>query len=297
MFLKDAEKIGALAALRDYRDGTNLTGLNPKNERLIRHIGFSGHFDASVNMYMIQKDKSNILDAMLVAINANDRLMFNMQHNVIPLAKAKNMGVIGMKVFADGAMYTKPAEWSNKKEHVVRTVGNASLPSKPLVQYALTTPGVDLVIIGIGQVSDSYEECQLSNNIDAAQILPGGLTAEERKAIEEMAAKAKEGKTNYFQLPAIALTGPSSVTVAEKAEGDSRKVLLTWNTAFAAAVPLQSYQVLRDGALVAEIPFTPQLTTDPFTWSETVSDTSRHTYAVRVKDASGAEAITEAVVA
>ncbi len=38
-----AERIGALATLRDYRDGTNLTGLNPREERLIRHIGISGH--------------------------------------------------------------------------------------------------------------------------------------------------------------------------------------------------------------------------------------------------------------
>ena len=40
----NAETIGALAALRDLRDGTNLTGLNPSEEKLINHIGFSGHF-------------------------------------------------------------------------------------------------------------------------------------------------------------------------------------------------------------------------------------------------------------
>jgi len=94
----NAERIGALAALRDYRDGTNLTGLNPDNKRLLRHIGFSGHIDPAVNMYMIQRDKYNLLDAMLVAINANDKLMFNMQYNVINLAAEKNMGIIAMKV-------------------------------------------------------------------------------------------------------------------------------------------------------------------------------------------------------
>ena len=171
----NAERIGALAALRDYRDGTNLTGLNPRNEKLIRHIGFSGHFDPSVNMYMIQRDHSNLLDAMLVAINANDKLMFNMQYNVIPLAAAKNMGIIAMKVFADGAMYTKPAEWSNTPSHVVRTVGSESLPSHPLIKYSLTTPGVHLAIIGIGHISDKDEECQLTSNLAAAQILPGRI--------------------------------------------------------------------------------------------------------------------------
>ena len=54
-------------------------------------------------MEMIRRDEYGILDAMLVAINANDRKMLNMQYNVIEVAAAKNMGIIGMKVFADGA--------------------------------------------------------------------------------------------------------------------------------------------------------------------------------------------------
>jgi len=62
------DNFGALIALRDFRDGTNITGLNPKNEKLIRHIGFSGHYNAPAMMDMIQRDKWDILDGMLVAI-------------------------------------------------------------------------------------------------------------------------------------------------------------------------------------------------------------------------------------
>jgi len=290
----DMERIGALAALRDYRDGTNLTGLNPKNEKLLRHIGFSGHYDPSVNMYMIQRDKYDLLDAMLVAINANDRLMFNMQNNVIPLAKAKNMGVIGMKVFADGAMYTKPAQWSRNPEDVVMTVGDKNLPSRPLIQYALTTPGVDLVIIGIGHISDNEEECQLVQNLAAAQILPGGLTEQERIEIETMAARVKEGKTNYFQLPARPLTAPSEVKVSQELAGNARKITVGWNTAYAAASPLKKYEVFRDGVKVHEQDFKPQLTTELFTWSETIADKEQHSYVVRIVDASGNTADSEA---
>jgi hypothetical protein len=57
-------------------------------------------------MEMIQRDKRDILEGMLVAVNANDRQNFSMQCNVIPVAAANKMGVIAMKVFADGAMYT-----------------------------------------------------------------------------------------------------------------------------------------------------------------------------------------------
>ena len=281
------ERIGALAALRDYRDGTNITGLNPGNEKLIRHIGFSGHFDPSVNMYMIQRDHSNILDAMLVAINANDKLMFNMQYNVIPLAAAKNMGVIAMKVFADGAMYSKPAEWSNNPDHVVRNVSSELMPSHSLIKYSLTTPGVHVAIIGIGHISSKDEECQLTDNLTAAQILPDGLTESERVTIEEMAGKVKEGKTNYFQNAAIPLTAPKEVSIMQNIGNNLRNATVNWNTAYAGDAPIKTYEIWRDGAKIKEIPFTPQITTDFFSCSESLNDKNAHTYIVKVLDAKG----------
>lgn len=283
----NAERIGALAALRDYRDGTNLTGLNTRNEKLIRHIGFSGHFDPSVNMYMIHRDHTDLLDAMLVAINANDKLMFNMQHNVIPLAAAKNMGIIAMKVFADGAMYTKPAGWSENPGHVVLTVGNASLPSQPLIKYSLTTPGIHLAIIGIGHISSKNDECQLTDNLAAAQILPDGLTDAERTDVEKLAGKAKEGMTNYFQLAALPLTAPKEVTVIQKNDNNLRSATLSWNTAYAGDAPISNYEIWRDGAKIREIPYTPQITIDPFTYSESLNDKVEHSYLMKVADSKG----------
>lgn len=285
-----AERIGALAALRDYRDGTNLTGLNPKNEKLIRHIGFSGHFDPSVNMYMIRRDKDNLLDAMLVAINANDRLMFNMQHNVIPLAAAKNMGIIAMKVFADGAMYTKPAEWSENPGHVVRTVSGQGVTSRSLIQYSLTTPGVHLAIIGIGQISSNKDACQLTSNLEAAQIMPDGLSDNERAAIEEMAKKVKEGKTNYFQNSARPLTAPGKVAVVQKNENNNRSITLTWDTAYAGDAPISAFEIWRDGMKIGENPFAPQITTDPYTFTEQIGDKASHAYIVKVTDKTGRSA-------
>lgn len=292
----DSERIGALAALRDYRDGTNLTGLNPHNEKLIRHIGFSGHFDPSVNMYMIQRDKSNLLDAMLVAINANDKLMFNMQYNVIPLAAAKNMGVIAMKVFADGAMYSKPAEWSENPGHVVRTVSSDIMPSQQLIKYSLTTPGVHLAIIGIGQISNKNSECQLTNNLDAAQVLPDGFTGSERTAIEEMAGKVKDGKTNYFQNVALPLTAPKEVSVIQKKENNMRNATIQWNTAYAGDSPVKSYEIWRDGTKIREVPFIPQISMDPFSYSESLSDKSAHTYMIKVVDSKDRIAESQSVI-
>ena len=43
-----------------------------------------------------------------MALNANDRACSAHQNNVLPLAVSKGIGVIAMKIFADGAFYGKP---------------------------------------------------------------------------------------------------------------------------------------------------------------------------------------------
>ena len=243
---------GALVALRDLRDGTNLTGMNPKNEKLIRHIGFSGHANPPAMMEMIQRDEYGILDGMLVAINANDKLKMNMQHNVIPVAEAKGMGIIGMKVFADAAMYHKEPRWSSKPEDVFMQVGTPELPSRPLIEYALTTPGIHTLIIGIGHIDDDPLKCQLVQNFYAAQIEPNGLTADERRKIEEYAATVKNGKTNYFQaIENQGLSAPQNLHLVENK--------IVWDSAYAGNEPVSHYEVMIGGQLAGKVEHKPQL--------------------------------------
>lgn len=266
----EAERIGALAALLDFRDGTNTTGLNPGKEKLIRHIGFSGHYSPLVMAEMIQRDSKDIIDGMLVAINANDKLNFNMQHNVIPIAAAKNMGVIAMKVFADGALYTKPATWSDSTEHVVRLCGTPEVPCAPLVQYSLTTPGISTAIIGIGQISDDHSKCQLYQDITAAQIEPNGMGPEKRKEVEQMAHKVKDGKTNYFQDPNPQMIFIRNPNLCYLKKGEKRMVFVRWHSAFAKDEPIDRYEVFKDDVKVATIPHTPQISMKPFEFSEEI---------------------------
>jgi len=248
------ENFGALVALRDYRDGTNLTGLNPRHEKLIRHIGLSGHSSAPVMMDMICRDQWDLLDGMLVAINVNDRRYLNMQYNVIEMAKAKGMGVIGMKVFSDGAMYTKDAVMGNKPETLVRTIGSDAIPSKSLIEYTLTTPGVDTLIVGISQIDEDPLKCQLVQNFYAAQIKPDVLTTIERRELEKMGLKAKDGKSNYFQLADSGLTPPSNIRISK-----NENLKIAWDTAIAGDEPISHYEVLRDGTKIGEIKHLPQI--------------------------------------
>jgi aryl-alcohol dehydrogenase-like predicted oxidoreductase len=286
------ESIGALAGLVDLRDGTNLSGLNPNEEKLIRHIGFSGHYSPPVMIEMIQRDERGLLEGMLVAINANDRLQFNMQHNVLPVARARNMAVIGMKTFADGALYTKPAGWSSTPGHVVRTVGNPDLPSRPLIQYSLTTAGVHTLIVGIGQIANDGKACQLEQNLAAAQVAPEGLGGSDRRAVEKTAAVVKDGKTNYFQLPRQELTAPRDAAAKQEVRDGKRRARLEWQTAYAGDEPIVSYEIWRDQKKVAAVPHKPQASKQPFVFEDSLGDTSAHVYQVRTVDAAGRTAPT-----
>jgi aryl-alcohol dehydrogenase-like predicted oxidoreductase len=285
-----ADRIGALAALRDYRDGSNLTGLNPKEEKLIKHIGFSGHYDTGVMMDMIQRDQDNLLEGMLVAINPNDKLYFNMQHNVIPVAAAKNMGIIAMKVFADGAMYTKGAHWSNQPSHVVRQVGSSDVPFRPLIEYSLTTPGISTAIIGIGQISDNPEECQLTQNITASQIEPDGLSGSDREAIEKSTNKIKDGKTNYFQMEKGGLTPVHHARIKKL---NDRQIRLTWDTAFAGKNPIDCYEILRNNEKIGEIKHAPQISKKPFEFIDKVEPEEKVEYVIVTVDKKDEKAKTD----
>ncbi|NSW95709.1 MAG: hypothetical protein HPY62_13460 [Bacteroidales bacterium] len=282
------DNFGALVALRDFRDGTNITGLNPKNEKLVKHLGFSGHYSAPVMIDMIQRDKWDLLDGMLVALNVNDRRYLNMQYNVIPVAQAKNMGIIAMKAFADGAMYTKEPGWSSKPEHVVRIVGTESVPSKPLIEYVLTTPGIHTLITGIGQIDDNPLKCQLVQNYYAAQIAPDALSESERRELENIGARARNGETNYFQLADTGLTPPRNVKIAK-----SDKIQLSWDTSYAGNEPVSYYEVECDGKIVGTVPHKPQISRDPFSFEIP----SGKKFRVAAVDAAGRKSLTDLLTA
>ncbi|MDY7017958.1 MAG: aldo/keto reductase [Nitrospirota bacterium] len=287
-----AGPVGALAGLLDLRDGTNRTGFNPGNERLIGHIGITGHWNSPAHMYAIQKDSRGILDTLLVAINANDRLYFNHQYNAIPLAKAKGMGVIAMKVFADGAFYGKTPRFSSAPSDVVHAIGSDAFPSKLAVRYSLSIPGVDTAIMGIGN------ERQLLANIQAAQ-LKGPLSEAELRAIEGRAKDALGNATNYFQRPYEGLSAPKNARVELDMPYGKKDldVRVLWNTAYAGDEPLAFYEVLKDGKPFKRVQAVPQTSLESFFVMDALAKETAHTYQVRVIDRAGRSRASQEVMA
>jgi len=240
--LNKDENFGVLVTLRDFRDGTNHCGLNPENEKLIKHIGLSGHINSPAMMDMIRR-----------------------------------------------AMYGKYNDWTRDSDGVVRSVGTRELPSKPLIEYALTTPGIHTAIIGIGQISDDPLKCQLVQNFYASQITPDGMSQEKREKIERSGKIAKDGMTNYFQLPARGLTPPQDIKIKAGTEME-----ISWNSALAADEPLSHYEVFHGEELVATVLHTPQTITAPFRFKGTKKEGS---YKVVTIDKAGKRAESEVMKA
>ncbi|MDA8142129.1 MAG: aldo/keto reductase [Desulfobacteraceae bacterium] len=289
----DRPWMGALAAMLDLREGTNRTGCNPKKEKLVRHIGLSGHWNSAALMYAIQRDERRILDTLLVAINASDGQYMAHRHNAIAAAAAAGMGIVGMKVFADAAYYHKAPVFSNSPKDVYYNVGSSDLPSDELIRYALSIDGVSTLIIGIGHIDDDPAKCQLSANLAAAQ-LAAPLSEEQMAAVEgRVNAAGKHSANAYFQRPAMGLTPPRNVGV----ESDSSMPVfgrvalrISWDCAYAGASAIDNYVVLRDDQEVGRVAHRPQISRARFYFDDVFkagTPAGSYSYVVRTVDKAG----------
>ncbi|MFN3323013.1 MAG: hypothetical protein ACK5AZ_05925 [Bryobacteraceae bacterium] len=287
---KSLPRIGALAGLLDFRDGTNHTGLNPGHKKYIRHIGITGHENPTVHMYAIRKDRKNILDTLLVVANPNDRHYFCHQTNSIPVAAAKNMGIIGMKVFADGVMYGLEKRYASQPGQSVLSVGQPGKVSyKDFIQYTLSVPAMSTLITGIGLVDKSNEpdRDQLIANLAACQEREP-LSAARRAEIEARTADLHGIDTNFFQRPSSGMLPPQTFHV-ERPRPDA-PVKISWSTAYAGGEPLVLYEIYRREQKIATVPFRPQITEDLFTHTDSSAPASHSGgiyYKVRAVDAKG----------
>jgi len=288
--------VGALAAMLDLREGTNRTGCNPDEEKLIRHIGISGHWNTAAHLYAIQRDYHRVIDTLLVTINPTDCRFMGHRHNAIAAASAADMGVVGMKIFADAAYYHKDVRFSNKPEDVYFEVGSPDLPSRDLIQYALSVEGVATLITGIGHIDENPEKCQLEQNLADAQ-LETPLEKEKMAGIEAlMKTVGKEGANAYFQRSAIGLTPPRNVGAEPDSSMPGLKrtaVRISWDAAYAGADPIERYDVLKDNVVIGTIPHQPQINMRRFRFDDVLNEEQKGKsfyYQVRAIDFAGKEA-------
>jgi len=160
------------------KDGAIEALIKARDQKMVRFLGITGHFDPAVLMKGIERFE---FDTILMALNAADTHRLSFQQELLPLANRKKMGIIGMKIPARDRLF---------KPGAVTTMKDA-------MSYVLTLP-VSTVIIGCKTVE------QLEENIAIAKSFEP-LPAAEMARIEGLAANNVADGT-WFKKPVAPAT-------------------------------------------------------------------------------------------
>jgi predicted aldo/keto reductase-like oxidoreductase len=116
--------------------------IQAREEGLVRFLGLTGHHAPSILLEAMDRFD---FDTVLVALNAADVHRLSFARTVLVEATRRGMGVIGMKVYAAGALLQGRS-------------GSVPLPPAEAMGYVLSLPGVSTVVIGCsnpGEVDDN----------------------------------------------------------------------------------------------------------------------------------------------
>lgn len=141
-----------------FGDDAVLAGLSKaRDEGLCRNIGITAHFNPK---YLIESINRFDFDTALIPINPIDTKHMSFTRIGLPAARERGVGVIAMKIYAGGTLLRE-----------------GRLSSGVCVRYALSQPGVDIIVPG----------CEKKSYIDKAwraAIDFKPMTADEQRALE-----------------------------------------------------------------------------------------------------------------
>ena len=141
-------------------DGANTALIEAREAGKLRYIGFTGHKDPHIHLYMLEVAEQHgfRFDTVQMPLNVMDAHFRSFERNVLPELVKKKIGVLGMKSMANGILL--------KSKTVTAT---------ECLHYALSLP-TSVVITGI----DSME---ILEQAFAATESFHPLTADEREAL------------------------------------------------------------------------------------------------------------------
>jgi hypothetical protein len=127
-------------------DGAIQAFVQARDEKIVRFLGITGHFDPAVLIDGISRFD---FDTILMALNPADPHHLPFATELLPLANRKQMGVIAMKIPARGRMF--------------RDGGVTSM--KDAMSWVLTHP-VSTVIVGCDTVAQLEENVAIATNFE-----------------------------------------------------------------------------------------------------------------------------------
>jgi aryl-alcohol dehydrogenase-like predicted oxidoreductase len=144
----------------------------------LRYIGFTGHKDPRIHRHMIETAKAHgfHFDTVQMPLNVLDAHYRSFEKEVLPLATAEDIGVLGMKSMGAG---------------LILESGAAS--ALECLRYAMSVPGVSVTITG----------CDSMGVLEQALFLGTTFTpmteAERQALLERTAPQAQGGKWEKFK--------------------------------------------------------------------------------------------------
>lgn len=142
--------------------------LQAREEGRVHFLGLTGHHDPAV---LLEAVRRFAFDTVLVALNAADVHFLPFISTVVAEAARRGMGVIGMKVYAQGAL-----------------LGQGRLTVDEAMGYVLSLPGVSTVIIG----------CRTPAEVDANARAARQFSTFDAQRQRELEARTRRHATTFL---------------------------------------------------------------------------------------------------
>lgn len=155
------------------RDGAIEALVQARAQKRVRFLGLTGHHDPEI---LLEAMRRFDFDTILVALNAADIHRLSFIQTVLPEAVRRGLGVIGMKVCAQGKL-----------------LGSGRLTMNESMSYVLSLGGVSTVIVGCRTPQEVEENVQIAKGFSP-------LSAEQCAALEDR-TRGKFAEFSYFKKP------------------------------------------------------------------------------------------------
>lgn len=130
--------------------------LQAREEGRVRFLGITGHHDPEI---LVEALRRFDFDTILVALNAADRHRLSFIETVLPEAERHGVGVIAMKVFAQGALL--------KAGRFAKWFGKTGLTADEALGYCLSLSQVNTAIIGCQTPAEVDENVRIACQFNA----------------------------------------------------------------------------------------------------------------------------------
>ncbi|MGE5815741.1 MAG: aldo/keto reductase [Acidobacteriota bacterium] len=156
------------------KDGAIEAMQKAREQKMVRFLGITGHFDPDVLLRGIQRFD---FDTILMALNPADKHHLAFTERLLPAANEKKMGIVAMKIPARGRLFRPDG---------INRMNDA-------MSYVLTLP-VSTVIVGCDTVQQLEQNVEIATNFNP-------LPATEMARLEKLTA-GYVAEASWFKKPA-----------------------------------------------------------------------------------------------